>query len=58
MSLQENRLAGVHGAVRPTDPGLPAPRPVILFDELCDLCNSGVTWIRRRARAGAGGSPA
>ena len=28
-------------------------RHVILFDGVCDLCNSGVAWIRARDRGGA-----
>ncbi|MEP7028034.1 MAG: DUF393 domain-containing protein [Candidatus Eisenbacteria bacterium] len=40
----------------PPDPEPPAPRGagrhVILFDGVCDLCNTGVAWIRRRDRDG------
>ena len=29
-----------------------APRDVILFDGVCDLCNTGAAWVRARDRAG------
>lgn len=34
-------------------PGAPAvPRDVILFDGVCDLCNTGAAWVRARDRDG------
>jgi len=33
--------------------GAPAPaRDVILFDGVCDLCNTGAAWVRARDRRG------
>jgi predicted DCC family thiol-disulfide oxidoreductase YuxK len=29
-----------------------APRDVILFDGVCDLCNTGAAWVRTRDREG------
>jgi predicted DCC family thiol-disulfide oxidoreductase YuxK len=39
----------------PPAPGVPHPgagRHVILFDGVCDLCNTGAAWIRARDRDG------
>lgn len=29
-------------------PGSSAPRTVVLFDGVCDLCDTGMAWLRRR----------
>jgi predicted DCC family thiol-disulfide oxidoreductase YuxK len=52
MSLQGNEMEV--GRRREAGPGSgPAgARPVILFDGVCELCNSAVGWIRARDRAG------
>ena len=36
---------------RRSGPGAPG-RTVILFDGVCDLCDTGMAWLRRRDRAG------
>ena len=53
MSLPHNGIR----ATGPTDTSVRDPaeagRIVILFDGVCDVCNSGVSWIQMRDRAGA-----
>jgi predicted DCC family thiol-disulfide oxidoreductase YuxK len=53
MSLPPNEIeiSGPPGAKAAAGP--PGDRHVILFDGVCDLCHSGVAWIRARDRAGA-----
>jgi predicted DCC family thiol-disulfide oxidoreductase YuxK len=53
MSLPPNEI-GDSPAIGPgPGPGAAGARHVILFDGVCDLCNSGVAWIRARDRDGA-----
>jgi hypothetical protein len=53
MSLPRNDIAPTPRTPGHAGPGGGGPRTVILFDGVCDLCNSGVAWIRARDRASA-----
>lgn len=53
MSLPPNEIAGPPPAPAGAGGGVAGGRHVILFDGVCDLCNSGVAWIRARDKAGA-----
>ena len=48
MSKHGNEIADRTTAAGSAGPG----RAVILFDGVCDLCHSGVAWIRARDQAG------
>lgn len=53
MSLPRNTIAGPGPTGPDRPPEGPPGRIVILFDEVCDVCNSGVAWVRARDTAGA-----
>ncbi len=53
MSMPHNEITDSKGPGGAAGGGAPRRRPVILFDGVCDLCNSGVAWIRARDRAAA-----
>ena len=49
--MNETGEGELEGSIRGRE-GLPGERPVILFDGVCALCNTGVDWIRSRDREG------
>lgn len=53
MSLPHNTIAGSGPAGEKPPGDAEAGRMVILFDGVCDVCNSGVAWVRARDTAGA-----
>ena len=53
MSLPPNKIGDIPAARPGVKAGVSGDRHVILFDGVCDLCNSGVAWIRARDRGGA-----
>lgn len=52
MSSSDPHDPGPKGQAGRGTPGGPGARHVILFDGVCDLCNTGVAWIRARDRDG------
>ena len=52
MSLRGNDMQFNGAPNGGSAPGDRSDRPVILFDGVCELCNSGVAWVRARDRNG------